>query len=238
MIVDNLVEAIFPVVDANSYQSAILTPTNSSSFHINQQVLARLDKPSKIYLGVTRRLNEDGSEDTTHNMPVEALNSLTPNGMPPNSLELKEGALIMLLRNLDTSIGLCNGTRMLVTALHELSIEAEIVGSTFSGTRHLIPRLRLSPSDADIGFKMEREQIPVRVAYAFTINKSQGQTMDRVGIDLDHPVFSHGQLYVAFSRVKSLNNVKVRMTPCANKQGIASNNVYFTQNVVYNDVLS
>ncbi len=63
--------------------------------------------------------------------------------------------------------------------------------------------MNLSPTDSDLPFTLNRMQFPVLLAFAVTINKSQGQTFDRVGILLEEPVFSHGQLYVAFSRATS-----------------------------------
>lgn len=68
-----------------------------------------------------------------------------------------------------------------------------------------------SPSDANLPFTLQRIQFSIRLAYAMTINKSQGQTFDRVGIYLLQPVFSHGQLYVAFSRAHTLGSVKVML---------------------------
>jgi hypothetical protein len=53
------------------------------------------------------------------------------------------------------------------------------------------------------GLEFQRRQFPVRVAFAMTINKAQGQSFDRVGLILQREVFSHGQLYVACSRVTS-----------------------------------
>ena len=64
-----------------------------------------------------------------------------------------------------------------------------------------------------------------------TINKSQGQTFDHVGIFFEEPVFSHGQLYVAFSRSRTLNGVKVKVGKSPNKTE------QITKNVVYRDIL-
>merc|ERR1711991_506215 len=88
-------------------------------------------------------------------------------------------------------------------------------------------------------FTFSRRQFPVKLAYATTINKSQGQSLTKVGIYLPQCVFSHGQLYVAFSRAQDPENVKTFIIPIENKQGPMPsplNNTY-TSNVVYRNVL-
>ena len=57
--------------------------------------------------------------------------------------------------------------------------------------------------------EVSRRQFPLRLAYALTFNKSQGQTLQRVGVDLTADVFAHGQLYVVLSRVRSRENIRV-----------------------------
>jgi ATP-dependent exoDNAse (exonuclease V) alpha subunit len=58
-------------------------------------------------------------------------------------------------------------------------------------------------------WKHNRKQFPVRLCFAMTINKAQGQSLQKVGIDLRQPVFTHGQFYVAFSRVTDVANLDV-----------------------------
>ncbi|XP_008189710.1 ATP-dependent DNA helicase PIF1-like, partial [Acyrthosiphon pisum] len=117
----------------------------------------------------------------------------------------------MLLRNLDPKIRLCNGTRLVVTELRRNNFKARLLADAGEGQDDIvIPRIPLSSSgDDDLPFTMRRVQFPVRLSFAMTINKSQGQTFDRVGLFLPSPVFTHGQLYVAFSRVRDSESIKV-----------------------------
>lgn len=144
--------------------------------------------------------------------------------MPPHHLTLKLGAVVMLLRNLSVKHGLCNGTRMIVQELNNHSVKCRLIKS---GTSVAIPRIDVTEADTKLPFKLIRRQFPIRVCYSMTVNKSQGQTFDHVGIDLTKPVFMHGMLYVALSRCKCASNVKVKLPL----------NCSSTKNVVYKELL-
>ncbi|KDR69846.1 hypothetical protein GALMADRAFT_77064, partial [Galerina marginata CBS 339.88] len=85
------------------------------------------------------------------------------------------------------------------------------------------------PTDTQVPFKFCRRQFPIRLCFAMTINKAQGQSVTHVGLNLQNAVFTHGQLYVAISRVTSVHNIKAiwddrNITP-------------ITKNIVYPEVL-
>ena len=201
---------------------AILTSKNEYVDIINEKVLDLFPGEEYVYYG-----SDTVAEEQHKSMyPSEFLNSLTPSGLPPHKLVLKINAPVMLLRNLNPYKGLCNGTRLICKAFHRYMIEAEIATGKRKGDRVFIPRITLIPSDSGLPFDLCRRQFPIRPAFAMTINKSQGQTMTYCGLYIPEPVFSHGQLYVALSRVSSIDSIKVFTKTGTN----------ITKNVVFKEI--
>ena len=131
--------------------------------------------------------------------------------------------------NLSTKEGLCNGTHAIVAILKRWVIGVHVIhGGVLDPQVTWIPCLSLEPSeDAEFHFTLRWHQFPISLAFAMTINKSQGQTVDHVGIDLRLPSFSHGQLYVGCSRTTTRQGLKLLLPP--NMQG--------TTNVVWPEAL-
>ena len=137
----------------------------------------------------------------------------------------------MLIRNLNQTAGLCNGTRMLVTEIGQHVLKCVVLTPSGVGEEVFIPRIALNTTDVKWPFTLQRRQFPIRICYAMTINKSQGQTLSTVGLYLDRPVFTHGQLYVAVSRVTSRSGLRILIE---NPDGSCGSQ---TRNVVYREVL-
>ena len=115
--------------------------------------------------------------------------------------------------------------------LHAYSriLEVMVISSDHRGEKAFLPRITLTPSTCQHSFSLRRRQFPVRLCFAMTINKAEGQSLKYVGIHLISPVFSHGQLYVTLSRATSPERVHVLLpnTTCHTK----------TANVVYPEIL-
>lgn len=182
-------------------ERSILAPKNDSVDEINRAIMNRFSGHRDYH-----SIDNHTDDDLVLDYPLEFLNSQNPGGAPPHILSLRIGTPIMLLRNIKPPQQ-TNGTRLIVRSLHNRLIIATIISGPFFGETVFIPKLSLN-IDLDL-FTFKREQFPVKVTYAMTINKSQGQTLQVAGIDLSESCFSHGQFYVACSRVGDSSNLYV-----------------------------
>jgi hypothetical protein len=134
--------------------------------------------------------------------------------LPPRLLQLHVGAPVQLLRNFNGYKGLANGTKCIVKELHEHFIILEVVSGTYRNqsdrrVTFCLPKVRLESSEAVLGMHFVRETFPIKLSYAITVHKAQGQTIKRVGIYLPSPSFSHGMWYTSTSRVQSFEHLQV-----------------------------
>ncbi|RCV28396.1 hypothetical protein SETIT_5G402100v2 [Setaria italica] len=112
-------------------------------------------------------------DNTNNNYPLDFLNSIILNGLPPRELKVKKNYPVILLQNLDPHNGLYNGTRLVVRGFEDNAIDAEIVNGQHAGNRVFLLRIPVSPSeDITLSFKFKRKQFPIRLSFAMTINKT------------------------------------------------------------------
>jgi ATP-dependent DNA helicase PIF1 len=78
-------------------------------------------------------------------------------------------------------------------------IEIRLLTEQFKGKKAFVPRMSLCPQDTQIPFEFCRHQFPLNLCFTMRINKSHGQSVDNVGLNLQNAVFTHGQLYVGIS---------------------------------------
>ena len=170
-----------------------LTSANKTADAINHDKLSQLTTPEFIYEGTT-----DGNYEVKR-MPVEL------------RLHLKEGAQVMFLRN-DPQRRWANGTLGIVSKL----AADEIHVTLHSGETYSVSCCTWESYTSEYDRKERKikkvltgtfTQYPLRLAWAITIHKSQGTTFDRMYLDLSHNMFANGQLYVALSRVRTLQGL-------------------------------
>ncbi|RYR48156.1 ATP-dependent DNA helicase PIF6-like [Arachis ipaensis] len=210
---------------------SILAPTLDVVTEVNNHVVPLIPGSERVYLSSDTLINEDGHlESELYTMSTESLNALNCSGIPQHRLVLKIGVPVMLLRNIDQSNGLYNGTQMQVRRLGDHIIECIILAGRNTGEVVFIPKMNMSPNNETLPIRFTRRQFPVELCFAMTINKSQRQTLSTVGMYLPRPVFTHGQLYVALSRVSIHSGLKILSV---GSNGTASDH---TINVVYRKI--
>uniref|UniRef100_A0A914NFW6 ATP-dependent DNA helicase n=2 Tax=Meloidogyne TaxID=189290 RepID=A0A914NFW6_MELIC len=187
----------------------MLAPTNRSVDLNNDLILSSFNSQSRDYYSVDRCLTDDPLDPYAAEQDVSYINKLTPSGLPAHHLHLKVGSIIVLLINLNTSKGLCNGTRLKIVALRDHLIEAETIYGVNQGVTVGLSRSRMQHQDPQDGVSFVRLQFPVRTAFCMTITKAQGQTCERLGIDFSDEPFAHGQLYTALSRCTNSNFIRI-----------------------------
>jgi ATP-dependent DNA helicase PIF1 len=212
-----------------------LFPRNADADRVNQIMFMKIQEEEHVY--PIRKLRDIQFYDddslpippdvmlrcaslTSDEVEVQ-LDLLIENTKVCKDLTLKKGALVMCLANLDTDNGICNGSQGIIVGFEKIplnllkttnqrvyglpteTIECPIVKFINGITIRIAPRLYQHGDFPKYGVV----QFPLRLAWAFTIHKSQGITLDIAEMDLGSNVFASGQSYVGLSRVKTLDGL-------------------------------
>ncbi len=193
------------------WKSKLIRPTllfskNADVDTINERNIAALEKPLHTYDAKTEILRDPEYLDVelpTGEELERIVAKLDNDANYAPHLELCVGAQVMLLINKDVEAGLVNGSRGVIVDMSPLS---EPIVQFMRGDPVLIGANEWASHDCP---HVRRKQIPLRVAYAITIHKSQGATLDCALIDIGASTFEYGQAYVALSRVRDLESLYV-----------------------------
>ena len=172
--------------------------------------------------------------------PEEFLNKLSLSGLPQHMLKLKENAVVILLRNMNIKNGHCNGTRYLVKHIGEYRLVLQKLNSNPGDKNRflILPRIPMVYGGKSFPFKLKRLQFPIKIAFTLTINRAQGQSASKCGILLPKSIWTHGQIYVAFSRCGNPNNIYVWAEQQQFHDLDLPQDKKFVKNVVYTEVIN
>ncbi len=126
--------------DAWFRERSILTPLNALAAQLNEKLLELLD-PATATTAISIDTIADAQGDDGVNFPTEFLNSLSPSGLPPHKLQLRLGAIVIILRNLDKERGICNGCRCIVLEISPCRLDVRVLTGRAKGQRLLLPRI-------------------------------------------------------------------------------------------------
>ena len=220
---------VFPDVDdvIQCSQRAVITGTNRVVDALNAKILTMLHGEEFSLFSVTRLCSDDTKLQNL--ITTEFLHSLKSPGVPEHELKLKLNCLCMVTRNISVQDRLMNNTKVIV---REISRHLVTVETLMERRQFVLPRIIFRFTLPRSGLVIERRQFPLRLCYAITVNKSQGQTLDRVCLDLREHPFAHEQLYVGASRVRDHSNILILTQNDHLHHGCA-----LTKNIVYQDLL-
>lgn len=231
------VERIYPTTDLITAPSdsafflshTILSIHNKSIYKLNNILFNRISRITTIQHSFDSCVIDNNNQIYSNKITPEFLNSIQSSGLPLGNLHLKIGAPIIILRNIDPINGLCNGTRCTVSRITSRCLEVRLNNPGIGNLYRLIYRCKLTADRNGLLFILIRHQFSIRLVYAMTINKAQGQSLSHVGINLRVQPFSHGQLYMALSRTINAENISLLLSPYNINRKI--------DNVVYPEVL-
>jgi hypothetical protein len=221
----------------------ILASTNECVDFWNEAVAALNPEPEHVLC--SDNVFSDVDDDKGHLarlLTERVLERYETSSVPLHLLRLKVGDICIILRNINIEEGITNNTRVRVLAIHPRRVRVQTLEDTPRSFN--LPRIhfkfKLPYGDS---FELTRTQFPLRRAFAMTIHKSQGQTLDRVALDIRESAFAHGQTYVAISRVRNYQDISFIVTDANLTTSHLTSSDYSNeknivlQNVVYKEAL-
>ena len=232
--VDEWISFLYPDLQkgvASTSNKALLSVLNTDVDKFNKKIADRLPNQF-VSLFSHDRLNESSGISTffKNNVTEEFFNNVNFPNVPPHELQLKPGMECFIVRNLSPDEGLPNNTQVTILGIIKNLLQVRIAQKN---RIFYLPRICFTMNLQRKGIKLTRKQFPIRAGYVKTINRAQGCTLHKTGVDLRKDCFAHGQLAVALSRVRQRNEIIILTTP----EKLTVHGHAITTNVVYHEVL-
>jgi hypothetical protein len=188
------------VTDESNANSVMLAYTLHQCSIINEMVLSRIPGDAFISTSVDDCAECKNPDD----YPSDYIASLNIPGCPPAILPLKQKARYMIFRNFDPP-SICNGIMAELITATRYNCKLRLLSGPGKNKVVMLPRItfHVQADTSGLPFNFTRRQFPITPAYCLSVHKSQGQSLRRVGFVADTDAFSHGQVFVAMSRVGS-----------------------------------
>jgi len=210
--IEDAVDFVFPNQFDNIEglcDSAILCATNKSVNTWNEKIQKyNLEEEHILKSFDTIDMVDDPKNILKSMITPNILNAYNQNNVPQHELKLKINDICFIMRNLHKKEGLTNNTRVKILKIRKYTIRVCTI-NTKNPKCFEIPRIRFKVNLKWKSYTMCRLQFPLKLAYAMTYNKSQGQELNRCIVDITSPPFCHGHLYVALSRIRNCENIKI-----------------------------
>jgi len=193
----------------NKIRPTLLFSRNIEVDNVNQKNLDALKTEKQVFKAKTVIRYELDPDESDEDIPTEGnlerhVQKLDDDANYVPNLELKIGCQVMLIVNLSVEEGLVNGSRGVITGFEE-GTHNPIVQFLYGPPKPIMRQ----PWKSQTNKRLVRSQIPLRVAYAATIHKSQGATLDCALVDIGASTFEYGQAYVALSRVRNIESLYI-----------------------------
>ena len=197
--ITELIEAVYGPQCNNDSERQILALTLETCAAVNAMCFDMLPGALTEIPAADTYVDCNNPDDFPH----DYVESLDMKGAPPWLLRFKIGAKYMCIRNLDPQRGIVNGTMLRLVWIGRYSAQFLILSGKSAGSCELFTKamFTITPEASGLPFSILRRQFPVIPAYCLSVHKAQGQTLKKVGLIFESDPFTHGQLYVALSRV-------------------------------------
>lgn len=194
---DDLIQVVYGSQFQHDHQ--ILALTLETCDAINAMCFQKLPGDMQVSNAADSYVDCGSPDD----FPPDYVDTLAMKGAPPSKLLLKKGAKYMCIRNLDPRRGIVNGTMMELISIARKFLQFRILSGKSAHSIEIMTKsvFTITPEASGLPFTVIRRQYPVIPAYCLSVHKAQGQTIAKLGVIFESDPFTHGQLYVALSRV-------------------------------------